>query len=142
MGILIPSKFGLVLRANASPAALFGAIQKAATIEPTFSQRKLKYRKAPGIGLGTLSRVDPNDVAQEHNLEPPPSEAIEVNLGPIILRAWITSLNGNGAEARYICISDPKAGFAWAEALAERTAEFLTEAGFPHFQIEVLKGRG
>lgn len=140
MGILIPSKFGLVLRASAPSSALSGALAKAATVEPPFSQRKFKYRKAPGIGTGDVSRIDPAVVVKEHELSTAPAEAIEVDLGPIVVRAWITD-TGNGSEARYICINDPKAGFPWAEALAERTGDFLTEAGIG-FNVEVLKGRG
>ena len=141
MGFLTPSKFGLVLRANAPASAISDALLKAATVEPSFGQRKLKYRKALGIGTGDVSRIDPAVVADEHDLSAPPLEAIEVDLGPIVLRAWISSV-GTGAEARYICINDPQGGFAWAKALTERTGEFLAQAGISDFEIEVLKARG
>lgn len=129
-----------MLRVSAPTSALSSALAKATTIEPPFSQRKFKYRKAPGIGTGDVSRIDPIVVVKEHELSTAPAEAIEVDLGPIVLRAWITN-TGSGSEVRVICINDPKAGFPWAEALAERTGDFLTDAG-SRFNVEVLKGRG
>lgn len=146
MGILIPSKVGLVLRAPATVQQVADAVGKAATVEPPFAQRKFKYRSAPGIGAGSLQREDPAVAVSEHGLSSAPQVVLVVDLCGALFRVWLDA-DRQGVEARFICVHMPIAGvyavdgFPWAEALAQRTAEFLGQGGI-QAQIEVVKARG
>lgn len=148
MGILIPSKVGLVLRGKtATGQQLADAVTQAATVEPPLSQRKLKYRKAPGIGAGTIYQIDPANAAREHGLDTTPAVAVDVDLCGAVVRVLLIATN-QGAEAMYMCVSLPLEigtpavdGFPWAEALADRTADFLRQNGIDS-EIGFIKARG
>ncbi|MFT3662852.1 MAG: hypothetical protein QM809_16170 [Gordonia sp. (in: high G+C Gram-positive bacteria)] len=141
--MLFSVKIGVKLRTSADTGAVSTAIYNAMTIEPPFSQRKLKYRKAPGIGsIGDITRVDPNMVAEAHGLDVPPREASEIDFGngTVVVRTWIED-DGTNRWASFICINDPQVGYPWASAIADRTQEFLLQAGVTDCQIEVVKSR-
>ncbi|PPJ36351.1 hypothetical protein C5E45_20060 [Nocardia nova] len=117
------------------------AVAKAATIEPPFFQRKFKYRKAIGIGTGSLTEVDSSIAIDEHGYASLPDKVFELRLYSLLLRIVISALT-DGSEARFMCINDPKVGYVWARALADRTGEFLKESGASRLEVEVLKARG
>ena len=146
MGVLIPSKVGLVLRAPVTVQQAADAVTQAATIEPPFAQRKFKYRSAPGIGSGSLQREDPAVAVSEHGLSSAPQLVVVVDMCGAVIRVWFDA-DRQGVEARFICVDMPidgvpaVDGFPWADALAQRTAEFLGQGGI-QAQIEVVKARG
>lgn len=148
MGLLIPSKFGVVLTAHATTSDVMAAVRKAATVEPPFIQRTVKYRKSPGIGAMRLAELDTSAAAEKHGFSTPPAFAVQTTLGGLAVNILIDDSNGV-AEARYICVAGPVdggsaavVGFPWARALADRTAEFLTLSGIGQHEIAVLKARG
>lgn len=148
MGVLIPSKIGLILRASTTGQQLADAVTNAATVQPPFAQRKVKYRKAPGIGAGTLYRVDPEQAAREIGMPTPPAVATDVDIFGAVIRVLLNA-DQQRAEARYMCVQLPQnpgrfsfiVGFPWAEALARRTNEFLGQWGV-RSEIELVKARG
>ena len=77
----------------------------------------------------------------------PPAVATEVDLCGMVVRVLL-SADRQGAEGRFMCVSSPLDygtaavdGFPWTEALADRTAEFLTNMGIQS-RLEVIKARG
>jgi hypothetical protein len=141
LNIFSSSKFGVVLRTTADANVLYPAVWKAATAEPSRTDRRRKHREAPAIGATWVADLDPAAAVQEHQLSRRPEGAVEIHFGAVVVRALVMSA-GPMSEARFVCITDPKSGFARAAALADRTGVFLTQAGITTFETSVLKSPG
>lgn len=138
LNIFSPSKFGVVLRTTVYANVLYPAVWKTATAEPSRAGRPMKRGEELAVGASLVADLDLAVAVQEHYLSRPPEGAVEIHFGSVVVRALVVR-SGRFSEARFVCITDPKSEFSWAEALADRTGVFLTQAGVTTFKTSVLR---
>ncbi|MEU7143428.1 hypothetical protein ABZ942_28570 [Nocardia sp. NPDC046473] len=135
-GLIVPRKCALDLVAKTSHERVADAVRWAATVQPPFAQRKLKYRWAVGIGSYDIEPLDVHSAVELHSSSKIPTAAFRVTLSTndyvdVLLfndgnyiRAWFRSINTSDRSYNQVVATYP-----WASALATRTAESLTNAG-------------
>lgn len=135
-GLVIPRKIALDLVAATDVHTLVKAVEFAATVQPSFGQRKLKYRMAAGIGAYRVQPLDTRAAQQQHRLEVLPSAALRVVVLPDFFVDAVV-LNGGGSGRVLFRAVNPSDGtfnalaasYPWLDALANRSAEFLSNNG-------------
>ncbi|WP_157576009.1 hypothetical protein [Mycobacterium sp. GA-2829] len=135
---LCRSKIGMVLRTNAYVSVLHSAVLKATAVEPGIDHRSGEHRRASGIGAAQVSDVDVAAVVQERTIPGSVVAAVDIDHGPVTVRA-IVLRSGILSMAQFVCVTDPKVGFGWAEELAGRTGDILAGSGITTVETSVLK---
>ncbi|MFI7000333.1 hypothetical protein [Nocardia sp. NPDC050175] len=135
-GLIVPRKCALNLVAKTSHERVADAVRWAATVQPPFAQRRLKYRSTAGIGSYEIKPLDISAALELHRSSQIPTAAFRVTLSTndyidVLLfndgnyiRAWFRSINPGDRSYNQVVATYP-----WASALATRTSESLTSAG-------------
>lgn len=136
-GLLIARKCALNVAAGGTVGQLSEGVQWAATVEPPFAQRKLKYRRTPGIGAFAISVLDPHAAQRLHRIDALPTEALRIELFGSSAVDVLISTPGEGTATAWFkgydqddhCYNAIVATYPWADALATRTVERLAAQG-------------
>ncbi|MEU7137909.1 hypothetical protein ABZ942_00515 [Nocardia sp. NPDC046473] len=134
-GLIAPAKVGIVLTAAAPINTVAAAVHMAATRNPSFTERRLKYYKTPGIGeFWTVRALNPGD-ARRLLADHEPAMAMVIGAGGGLQIQTMFYVAGNGTRVSFLAINHDVNGFLqiasafwWADTLAKRTAEFLAES--------------
>ncbi|MFI6041077.1 hypothetical protein ACIA8C_05545 [Nocardia sp. NPDC051321] len=134
-GLIAPAKVGIVLTAAAPITTVAAAVHMAATKNPSFTDRRLKYYKTPGIGeFWTVRALNPGE-ARRLVTDHEPALAMLIDAGGGLHIQTVFYPAGKGALVSFLAINYDVNGFLqiasafwWADALAKRTAEFLAES--------------
>lgn len=136
-GLLIARKCALTVVAECSVGQLSEGVQWAATVEPPFAQRKLKYRRTPGLGAFGISALDPQAAQQLHRVDARPNSAFRIEMfGSNAVDVLVSNTEKGTASAWFKgydqddhCYNAIVATYPWADALATRTGEWLAAQG-------------
>ncbi|MFI6169195.1 hypothetical protein ACIBCN_20615 [Nocardia sp. NPDC051052] len=134
-GLIAPAKVGIVLTAAAPITTVAAAVHMAATKHPSFTERRLKYYKTPGIGeFWTVRALNPGE-ARRLVTDHEPALAMLIDAGGGLHIQTVFYPVGKGTLVSFLAINYDVNGFLqiasafwWADALAKRTVEFLAES--------------
>lgn len=137
-GLILPSKVAVIMTANSGIQRVAQAVETAATVEPSFKDRKLKYFKTVGIGCWSVAQVDPRgrDI-QLVQTEQIPELALRVDIfGSSHVDVLLNSV-GEKCRASFMGMHHEIDGaflavssaYWWADAMAKRTSELLAASG-------------
>ncbi|MFD6157628.1 hypothetical protein ACFWF7_36865 [Nocardia sp. NPDC060256] len=134
-GLIAPAKVGVVLTAAAPITTVAAAVHMAATKKPSFTERRLRYFKTPGIGeFWTVRALNPGD-ARRLLTEHEPAMAMLIDAGDDLHIHTLFYAAGKGTRVSFMAINYDVRGFLqissafwWADALAKRTADYLLES--------------